>query len=121
MLYEHRSEPLIPTRDFVVRLIRHGGLTLALLGFSLAVGVIGYHELAHMRWVDSFLNASMILGGMGPVGDLPDDASKVFAGIYALYAGILLLAVTGIMIAPVAHRMLHRLHAEDDDAKSDKA
>jgi hypothetical protein len=82
---------------------------------SLAAGIAGYHAFAHMSWVDSFLNASMILGGMGPVGELTDSPAKIFAGCYALYSGIILIVVAGIMIAPVAHRILHKLHAEDND------
>lgn len=72
----------------------------------------GYMVLAHMSVVDAFLNSAMLLGGMGPVGDLPNDASKIFAGVYALYAGIVFIASAGILVAPVAHRVLHRMHLE---------
>jgi hypothetical protein len=114
-MYEHHSEPLLSFSEFLGRLLRHGGLILMVLAVSLAVGIVGYHSLAHMSWVDSFLNASMILGGMGPIGDLPDATAKLFAGCYALYSGLVLIVVAGIMIAPVAHRVLHKLHAEDND------
>jgi hypothetical protein len=114
-MYEHHSERLLPARDFVIRMIRHGGLILMVLAVSLVAGIVGYHYLARMSWVDSFLNASMILGGMGPVGELPDATAKIFAGCYALYSGIILIVIAGIMIAPIAHRLLHKLHAEDVD------
>ncbi len=79
---------------------------------SLLIGVAGYHWLGERTWVDSFLNACMLLGGMGPVGDLPNDRSKIFAGIYALYAGLVFLAVTALLLTPVVHRVLHRFHWE---------
>jgi len=112
-MYEHHSEPPLSGRDFIIRLLRHGGLIGVVLAVSLAAGVIGYHELARMSWVDAFLNAAMILGGMGQVGELPDATAKIFAGCYALYSGIILIVAAGIMLAPVAHRILHKLHAED--------
>lgn len=111
-MYEHRSAPLLPTKEFIVRMIRHGGVMVGVLVASLAVGMVGYHTLARMSWVDSFLNAAMILGGMGPIGELHDDAAKMFAGCYALYSGLVLIVVAGIILAPIAHRLLHRLHAE---------
>ena len=113
-MYESHTSRVLPLRAFLVRVARHGGLIAILIAVSLVFGMVGYHYLARMNWVDSFLNASMILGGMGPVGDLPDDAAKIFAGCYALYSGIVLIAVAGIMIAPFAHRLLHRVHAEED-------
>jgi len=114
MMYEHHSERLLTFREFLVRLLSHFGIAAGVILGSLLIGIVGYHELAHMRWVDSFLNAAMILGGMGPVGDLPTDAAKIFAGCYALYAGVVFIAVAGLMIAPVAHRVMHRLHVDDD-------
>lgn len=79
---------------------------------SLLIGMAGYHWLAQFSWVDAFLNASMLLGGMGPVGDLPNDRSKVFAGLFALYSGLVFLAVTALLLTPVVHRVLHRFHWE---------
>lgn len=88
-----------------------------MLGGSLVLGVLGYMVLGHLDMVDAFLNAAMILGGMGPVDPLPDDAAKIFAGLYALYAGIVFLVVAGVVLAPILHRVLHYLHleAENDD------
>jgi hypothetical protein len=112
-MYEHHSERLLPLRDFVQRLLAHAGFAATIIGGSLTIGIVGYHVLARMSWVDSFLNAAMILGGMGPVGDLPTSTSKIFAGCYALYAGVVFIAVAGILIAPVAHRILHKMHLDD--------
>ena len=111
-MYEHRSHPLLSQRLFAWRLLSHVGWVALLIGGSLGLGIAGYMTLAHMSLVDAFLNASRGLGGMGPVGDLPNDASKVFAGVYALYAGIVFIASASILVAPVAHRVLHRMHLE---------
>ena len=114
-MYEHRSRPLLPTRQFIWRMVGHVGWVVLLVGGSLGVGILGYMALAHMRLVDAFLNASMLLGGMGPIGDLPNDTAKVFAGVYALYSGIVFIASAGILIAPVAHRLLHRVHLDEGE------
>jgi hypothetical protein len=111
-IYESTAKPVISTRRFVRRQIRHALAASALIGFSLLVGIAGYMTFAHMTLVDAFLNASMLLGGMGPVGDLPNTGAKIFAGLYALYAGVIFIAAASILIAPAAHRILHRLHAE---------
>lgn len=110
MPFEHHTAPLLPFRQFLWRVIRHTGMAGVLVGGSLAIGMAGYMGLAHMRWIDAFLNSCMLLGGMGPVGDLPNDSSKFFAGVYALYAGLVFIASTGIIVTPIAHRVLHRLH-----------
>jgi hypothetical protein len=111
-VYEHRSAHPIPFRQFLRRLLRHFGLVAAVVVVSLAIGMAGYMGLAGMNWVDAFMNASMLLGGMGPVGELPTDASKVFAGLYALYAGLVFIVSAGVLLAPIVHRILHRLHAD---------
>src|SRR5690242_18061427 len=100
MTFEHRNEPLISRQHFIDRMVRHGVWGLLILGGSLAIGVAGYHWLAAFSWIDSLLNASMLLGGMGPVGDLPSDAAKVFASIFALYSGIVFLVLAGLLLAP---------------------
>ena len=79
---------------------------------SLAAGMIGYHGLERLSWLDSFLNAAMLLGGMGPVAVPVTPSGKIFAGLYALYCGLVVLIVAGIILAPVAHRILHRFHLE---------
>ena len=116
-LYEHRSEPMLSIREFVYRLWQHFLAAQLLVFGSLLVGMVGYRLLAQFSWIDSFLNAAMLLGGMGPVGDIPTSSGKVFAGIYALYAGLVLIAVSAVMLTPVIHRVLHRLHLEDGKRK----
>ncbi len=119
-MYEHRHEPLLPFRDFVVRQLRHAGFALILVGGSLAIGMLGYHILAGLGWVDSFLNASMILTGMGPVDQLHTTAAKVFAGCYALFSGIIFLISIGVLFAPAYHRFLHHFHLEADSPEDGK-
>lgn len=110
-LYEHKSAPVLSRRKFIRRQVRHTLIAAALVAVSLLMGMAGYMGFAHMSAVDAFLNAAMLLGGMGPVGDLPNDSAKVFAGLFALYAGVIFIVSAGVLIAPAAHRILHRLHA----------
>ena len=91
----------------------HVLLVLAIALVSLAVGIWGYMSLAGMRFVDAFVNSAMLLGGMGPVGDLPNDAAKWFAGIYALFAGLVFITAASILSAPIVHRFLHKLHLDE--------
>ncbi len=109
-MYEHHSARLLTRRQFAGRMMRHFGAVVLLVVVSLVVGMTGYMSLGRMSAVDAFLNSCMLLGGMGPVGDLPTDAAKIFAGAYALYAGLVFIASATILIAPVAHRVLHILH-----------
>lgn len=102
--------------QFVRRILAHAAIAIALVAVSLAIGVAGYHFLAGLSWVDAFLNASMILGGMGPVGEIPGEGGKIFASLYALYSGIAFLAVSAVLIAPFAHRLLHRLHLDEPNS-----
>jgi hypothetical protein len=111
-MYEHVSKKVLPRRQFALRLVRHAGVVFVLLAVSLAVGMTGYRLVAGMTWIDAFLNSAMLMGGMGPVGDLPNDAAKLFAGCYALYAGLVFIVSLSVVIAPIIHRVLHRLHAE---------
>ena len=116
-MYERRGQPLLSRRQFFWRLAAHVGFAFGIVIGSLAIGMAGYHALENLSWLDSFLNAAMILGGMGPVAQLNTPAGKVFAGLYALYSGMLLLIVVGLMLAPVLHRLLHSFHLQtpDDD------
>ena len=111
-MYEHRKQPLLPLPRFIRRLARHGGIALLLLGASLGSGILGYRLTEGLSWIDALLNASMILGGMGPVNQLQTTAGKLFASAYALFSGLAFMATAGILIAPVAHRILHRLNAD---------
>lgn len=116
-MYEHRSEPLLPSREFWRRFGRHFLVSQALVIVALMIGVVGYH-FSGFTWIDSLLNASMLLGGMGPVGDIPTSGGKIFASFYALFAGLVFISVSGILLAPVLHRVMHKLHLDDDSAGS---
>ncbi|MEP6801880.1 MAG: hypothetical protein ABJC07_08090 [Acidobacteriota bacterium] len=118
--FEHHSRPLLPWPAFRARLVKALGLGLALIAISLAGGMLGYRFLAEQTWPDSFLNAAMILSGMGPVGDLKSTGAKVFAGLYALYSGLTLISIVGVILAPVLHRFLHKFHLEEGKDKSGK-
>jgi len=113
-LYEPRHAPPIPVGRFALRIFGHACAAQALVAISLSIGMIGYRHYEHMSWLDSFLNSAMLLGGMGPVKtEGLSDGGKVFAGFYALYAGLVFIAVTSIMLAPVVHRVLHQFHWSD--------
>jgi len=112
--FEHHKQPLISRGQFLVRVLRHVLFGLVLLLISLGIGVLGYHFLEHLSWVDALLNASMILGGMGPVNVIATTGGKIFASLYALFSGIIFLVVAGLMVAPVVHRLFHRMHLDDD-------
>src|SRR5262245_57779130 len=115
MLFEHRNDPLLPRREFLYRVILYSVFSFGLMFVSLGAGILGYHVLAGFDWTDSFLNAAMIMGGMGPVDQLPTRASKIFAGTYALYCGLVLLVSAGIFLSPIAHRLLHRFHVDIEE------
>lgn len=102
------------------RLAMSGIALVLLIIISLAIGMAGYHFTENMPWVDSFLNASMIIGGMGPVGELHTEAGKLFAGFFAIYSGLFLIAATGLMLVPVFHNVLHRFHYENKDVLKGK-
>lgn len=109
-MFERHQEPLLPRPEFRVRVFRHSLTAVGVVVGALGIGVLGYHFLAHLGWVDALLNASMILGGMGPIDPLPNDAAKVFASFYALFSGLAFITVSGILFAPFAHRLLHMFH-----------
>ena len=111
-MYEHRDHLLLSRAKFLRRVARHGMLALLVIAFALGIGVFGYHSIAKLSWIDSLLNASMILGGMGPVDPLKSDAAKIFASFYALFSGLAFVGIASLMIAPFAHRLLHRFHLE---------
>lgn len=111
-MFEHRRQPLLPRRVFYGRLARSIGIGLLIVLVSLAIGMAGYHFLEKMSWLDAFVNAAMILSGMGPLGSLQTSAGKLFAGCYALYSGLALVTTVGVVFAPVFHRFLHKFHLE---------
>ena len=114
MAFEHHRQPLASRRHFARRLLKFAGYSAAFLSASLLIGIVGYHELCGLGWVDSVLNASMILTGMGPVSPMPSNAAKLFASAYAVFSGVAFLTTFSILIAPVLHRVLHRLHLNED-------
>lgn len=114
-MLESRQHPLAPRHVFAWRLLKFLSGAFILSGFALGLGVLGYHYVAGFTWVDSLLNASMILAGMGPLGMLPNDGAKLFASGYALFSGLVFITVTGIVLTPVAHRVLHHFHLDGED------
>lgn len=109
-MYEKKAEPPLPRSRFLHRILLHGVIAAALLSASLGLGMTGYEYLEHLPWRDAFLNSAMLLGGMGPVDPPRTDAGKVFAGLYALYAGLVFLLIVGLVFTPIVHRLLHKFH-----------
>lgn len=111
-MFEHHTHPLLSRRRYLGRLAMSCLAGLCVIGLSLGAGMTGYHVLEGLSWLDSFLNASMLLSGMGPLMSPLTDGGKLFAGLYALYSGFVVILVTGLVFAPVVHRTLHRFHLE---------
>jgi sterol desaturase/sphingolipid hydroxylase (fatty acid hydroxylase superfamily) len=120
LTYEHRAQRPISRHQFLRRLAEHGGYAMVLIAISLAVGMVGFHVLARLSWIDAFLNAAMLIGGMGPVDTLPTDGAKLFAGLFALYAGLLVLVMAALLLTPVFHRLLHHFHWTEREGRSDR-
>ena len=117
-IFESKHEELAPLGVFVKRVLASLGIAFGLIGFVLTIGIAGYHWLGGFGWIDSLLEASMILGGMGPVNQLASDGVKVFASLYALFSGLVFIAVMGVVLSPIVHRFLHTFHL--DAEKSDE-
>ena len=113
-MYEGKQDPLLPRPAFFKRLLYHGLAAAGLVVVSLGIGMLGYHALEGLSWLDSLVNASMLLGGMGPVNELHTTGGKLFASFYALYSGLIFLIVAGVLFVPVFHRVLHSFHLDDD-------
>ena len=111
-MYEHRHDPLLPRRAFYRRLVRHAVLAVGILLAGLGLGMAGYHCFEGLGWLDAFVNAAMILAGMGPLAPLTTSGGKLFAGCYALFSGVAFLTTVGVLLAPVVHRALHKFHLE---------
>ena len=111
-MFEHRRQPLLPRKLFYRRLARHGSICLAIIAASLGIGILGYHFCEGLGWLDSLLNASMILSGMGPVQELKHDSGKWFASFYALFSGVAFIGLCGVLFAPVYHRFIHKFHID---------
>jgi hypothetical protein len=116
-VFEHRTSPLLPRQVFYRRVGKCLLLGCSLLAMALGIGMVGYHFLEHLAWLDAFANAAMILSGMGPLAPLETSAGKFFGGCYALFSGLLFLTVAGIILAPLAHRLLHKFHLEAMEKK----
>jgi hypothetical protein len=113
-MYESRLQPLLPRAQFLRRVFGHIATAVGTAALALFVGMAGYHWLAGLNWVDSLLNASMILGGMGPVDTLKTDAAKIFASFYALFSGLVFISLLGLLLAPFIHRLMHRFHIDEE-------
>jgi len=113
-MFEKRHQQLLPRREFYHRLTRSLAAGIVLIAFSLTIGMAGYHFIGELSWIDAFLDAAMILSGMGPMSTLHTTAGKLFAGCYAIYCGIALITTAAVILSPVLHRGLHKFHLEDD-------
>ena len=113
-MYEHYRKPLISRRRFLIRFVWHLLAALGIVLVSWAIGILGYHLFEGFSWIDSTVNAAMILGGMGPVNPLHTNAGKLFASFYALFSGIIFLVAVAVLLAPIVHRFLHIFHFEFD-------
>lgn len=121
-MFEHSRSPLIPFHSFFSRLLRNFFWGLLIIAVSLLMGMVGYHIFEQMAWIDAFVNAAMILSGMGPLTPLTTPEGKIFAGIYALFSGIMFLLIVGIIFAPVVHRFFHKFHLSlDKDFQNSKS
>jgi hypothetical protein len=112
--FEGKKEPLLPRQHYYNRLVRNGLAGSAFLGIFLGIGIVGYHYTCGFGWLDSLLNASMILSGMGPTSPITTPAGKWFASLYALLSGVVFITTIGLVLAPIAHRVFHRFHLEEE-------
>ena len=115
-MFERKSEPIASRTIFIRRMAACFGVSLTMIAVSLGIGICGYHWTAKLSWLDSLLNASMILGGMGPVDRLDNAAAKVFASAYAIFSGLMFISVMGVILTPVVHRVMHKFHLDAGDA-----
>ncbi len=115
-MFEHRRQPLLTPREFLVRQLVFLLVALGILAGSLVLGILGYHFIEGLSYIDALVNAAMLLGGMGPVNELHTNAGKLFASFYALYSGIVFLVSVGVILAPLYHRFLHRFHLELEES-----
>jgi hypothetical protein len=113
-MFEHRTDPLLPRHTFLFRVASHLAMATAVVAAALGIGVLGYHNLGGLPWIDALVNASMILGGMGPVDQIASDAGKYFASFYALFSGLLFIGAASIVLAPFMHRIMHKLHIDEE-------
>ena len=117
--YETKGQPMARSRAFARRMLRAGMTWLAITTVGLAIGIAGYAFFEGMALIDAFVNAAMILSGMGPVGELKTSAGKLFAGFYAIFSGLVIVIATGFVLAPILHRVLHAFHIEEGKNRDD--
>jgi hypothetical protein len=117
LAYEHKSEAVLPQSQWVRRILNTSWLAFIVIASSLSIGILGYHYISGLDWVDAVLEASMILGGMGAVAPMTNDVAKLFASAYALMSGLIVITTTGIILAPFLHRMMHHFHGPNGNAK----
>jgi len=115
LTFEHKKQSVATRRKFLLRLCRTIFASLLIIGLSLFFGILGYHYINHLSWIDSLLDASMILTGMGPVHEMKNNAAKVFASLYALFSGVVFLVCAGVFFAPIFHRILHKFHVDIEE------
>ncbi len=111
---EYKSKPLLPRKKFYVRVARYASVSFILLAVSLAIGIFGYHYFNELNWIDSLLNASMILTGMEPVDPMKNNLAKWFASVYAIFSGVAFLSTVAVFLSPLVHRLMHKLHLENE-------
>jgi hypothetical protein len=114
MIFENKHQRLAPKSVFYQRLMKSAVLAVLILSVSLLIGILGYHYIGHLKWIDAIHNASMILSGMGPVADITNVSGKLFSSAYALFSGVVFITNIGIFLSPVIHRFLHKLHIQED-------
>ena len=119
-MYENRREKLLTRAEFALRVLWHFSFGVGVATIALFAGMLGYRYLAGLSWVDSLLNASMILGGMGPVDTLNTDGAKIFASFYALFSGLVFIGLLGVLLAPFIHRVMHKFHLDESNTKNDE-
>ena len=115
LIYEHKTDRPLSSRAFFQRMMHHGSFVAALVGLSVIMGMSGYHWLGDKTWLDSFVNACMLLGGMGQVGDVTPTAGKVFSALFSLYGGLVFIVSLTTLLAPVMHRVIHKFHWDDTE------
>lgn len=114
-MFEKKHQPLAPASVYYRRAFRHTIIGILIIGICLFIGIAGYHYIDGIAWIDALHNASMILGGMGPVVEIKSDAGKIFSSAYALFSGVMFITTVGIMLAPAVHRFFHKMHVDEKD------
>ncbi len=115
MKLEHRKQKVVPFSKFIYRILRYSLVAFFLIVLSVGMGILGYHYIANLSWLNSFHMASMILTGMGPVAEMQSSSAKIFNSFYALYSGVAFLSISAVFFAPFVHRIMHILHVDDKD------